>query len=119
MSIVDQVLSQDRRSYKVVSDSTNFDQPKDFPIATFRPQTTSTDRTATSKMGSISMETQPLGSYAKSSIDVLIVGTGFSGLTAAIECTRKGHNVRLLERNATVNTAGELSGRANSYNVVF
>lgn len=52
-------------------------------------------------------ETKPLGSYPKSGIDVLIVGTGLAGLTAAIECTRKGHNVSVLERNSTINTAGQ------------
>ncbi len=58
-------------------------------------------------MGSLPLDTSnPLGSYEKSSIDVLIVGTGLAGLTAAIECTRKGHNVQVLERNATINTAG-------------
>lgn len=48
----------------------------------------------------------PVGSYPKSGIDVLIVGTGLAGLTAALECTRKGHSVRVLERDATINTAG-------------
>ena len=52
------------------------------------------------------METKPLGSYPSTGIDVLIVGTGLAGLVAALECTRKGHNVRVLERNATINTAG-------------
>ncbi|TKA48312.1 hypothetical protein B0A49_12560 [Cryomyces minteri] len=54
------------------------------------------------------MESKPLGSYPKSGIDVLIIGTGLAGLTAAIECTRKGHNVRILERNSTINTAGDM-----------
>lgn len=56
----------------------------------------------------MSLDSKPLGSYPESGIDVLIVGTGLAGLTAAIECTRKGHNVRVLERNATINTAGQL-----------
>lgn len=47
-----------------------------------------------------------MGTYPDSGIDVLIVGTGLAGLTAALECTRKGHNVRVLERSATINTAG-------------
>lgn len=51
-------------------------------------------------------EPKPVGSYPKTGIDVLIVGTGLAGLTAAIECVRKGHNVHVLERNATINTAG-------------
>ena len=56
----------------------------------------------------VGMETAPLGSYPSSGIDVLIVGTGLAGLTAAIECTRKGHNVLVLERNDNINTAGKL-----------
>jgi len=47
-----------------------------------------------------------VGFYENSGIDIIIVGTGFAGLTAALECTRKGHNVRLLERNSTTNMAG-------------
>lgn len=54
------------------------------------------------------MEFKPVGSYPPSGIDVLIVGTGLAGLTAAIECIRKGHTVRVLERNATINTAGDM-----------
>jgi glycine/D-amino acid oxidase-like deaminating enzyme len=53
------------------------------------------------------MESKPVGSYEATGIDVLIVGTGLAGLTAALECTRKGHNVRVLERNADINTAGK------------
>lgn len=61
-------------------------------------------------MGSIGVnESRPVGSYPPSGIDVLIVGTGLAGLTASIECVRKGHNVRVLERNATINTAGKSS----------
>jgi NADPH-dependent 2,4-dienoyl-CoA reductase/sulfur reductase-like enzyme len=51
-------------------------------------------------------ESRPVGSYPPSGIDVLVVGTGLAGLTASIECVRKGHNVKVLERNATINTAG-------------
>ncbi|KAK0615327.1 hypothetical protein B0T17DRAFT_657520 [Bombardia bombarda] len=53
-------------------------------------------------------EPKPVGSYPNSGIDVLIVGTGLAGLTAAIECVRKGHNVRVLERNDDINTAGDM-----------
>lgn len=49
---------------------------------------------------------KPVGSYPPTGIDVLIVGTGFAGLTASIECIRKGHNVRLLERMSNIDTAG-------------
>ncbi|CAN9269382.1 unnamed protein product [Alternaria alternata] len=54
------------------------------------------------------MESKPIGSYPNTGIDVLIVGTGLAGLVAALECTRKGHNVRVLERNADINTAGDM-----------
>jgi monoamine oxidase len=53
------------------------------------------------------MSPKPVGAYPHTGIDVLVVGTGLAGLTAAIECVRKGHNVRVLERNATINTAGK------------
>ncbi|KAI1878464.1 hypothetical protein JX265_000396 [Neoarthrinium moseri] len=60
-------------------------------------------------MGSIGVsDSKPVGSYSPSGIDVLIVGTGLAGLTAAIECVRKGHNVQVLERNETINTAGDM-----------
>lgn len=45
--------------------------------------------------------------YSPSGIDVLIVGTGLAGLTAALECHRKHMNVRILEKNVTINTAGK------------
>lgn len=51
-------------------------------------------------------ESQPLGTFPNSGIDVLVVGTGLAGLTAALECTRKGHNVHVLERSHTINTQG-------------
>ncbi|KAI5860578.1 FAD/NAD(P)-binding domain-containing protein [Durotheca rogersii] len=51
---------------------------------------------------------KPVGSYSPSGIDVLIVGTGLAGLTAALECVRKGHSVRVLERDDNVNTAGDM-----------
>ncbi|KAK4208958.1 hypothetical protein QBC37DRAFT_295551 [Rhypophila decipiens] len=51
---------------------------------------------------------KPVGSYPNTGIDVLIVGTGLAGLTAALECVRKGHNVRVLERNDDINTAGDM-----------
>ncbi|KAF2242367.1 FAD/NAD(P)-binding domain-containing protein [Trematosphaeria pertusa] len=54
------------------------------------------------------MEPRPVGSYEPTGIDVLIIGTGLAGLVAALECVRKGHNVRVLERNASINTAGDM-----------
>lgn len=52
------------------------------------------------------MESKPMGSYPKTGIEVHIIGTGFAGLTAALECTRKGHSVRIIERNETADYAG-------------
>jgi len=54
------------------------------------------------------VESEPVGTFPSSGLDVLVVGTGLAGLTAAIECIRKGHNVRVLERAAAINTLGEL-----------
>lgn len=60
-------------------------------------------------------EPQPIGSFPPTGIDVIIVGTGLAGLTAAIECTRKGHNVRVLERSPSINTAGmKVVGSSNA-----
>ncbi|GAP88862.2 putative monooxygenase fad-binding protein [Rosellinia necatrix] len=61
-------------------------------------------------MGSVytDAEAKPVGSYPPTGIDVLIVGTGLAGLTASIECVRKGHNVRMLERMDDINTAGDM-----------
>lgn len=53
------------------------------------------------------MEFAPVGTYPSTGIDVLIVGTGFGGLTAALEFTRKGHNVRILERNKGPDMSGK------------
>lgn len=59
-------------------------------------------------------EPKPIGSYPDSGIDVLIVGTGLAGLTAAIECRRKGHTVRILEKCPDINTQGECVFRTSS-----
>jgi succinate dehydrogenase/fumarate reductase flavoprotein subunit len=42
-------------------------------------------------------EASTLQRYPPTGIDILIVGGGLGGLTAALECYRKGHNVRILE----------------------
>ena len=36
--------------------------------------------------------------YPSSGISVLIVGAGVAGLMAALECSRQGHVVRIVER---------------------
>lgn len=53
-------------------------------------------------------DSRPVGSYPDSGIEVLIVGTGLAGLTASIECIRKGHRVQVLERYDDINTAGDM-----------
>ncbi|RYO80459.1 hypothetical protein DL764_009899 [Monosporascus ibericus] len=59
-------------------------------------------------MGSLIGDSKPVGSYPPTGIDVLIVGTGLAGLTASLEFTRKGHKVRVLEKNDGINTAGDM-----------
>lgn len=49
---------------------------------------------------------EPLNKAPKSGIDVVIAGGGIGGLTAALECYRQGHNVRVFERNAAMSAAG-------------
>ncbi|KAF2805624.1 uncharacterized protein BDZ99DRAFT_466579 [Mytilinidion resinicola] len=55
------------------------------------------------------MHFKPVESYPKTGINVLVVGQGLAGLAAALECVRKGHDVTLLERSSTYNTAGMFS----------
>jgi len=52
----------------------------------------------------------PEGADTKSTsgIHVLIVGAGFGGLTAAIECRRKGHSVMLLESFSELRPLGDI-----------
>jgi heterodisulfide reductase subunit A-like polyferredoxin len=38
---------------------------------------------------------------APSGISVVIVGAGVAGLMASLECWRKGHEVRIIEKSAT------------------
>ncbi|KAI0479707.1 putative monooxygenase [Xylaria cf. heliscus] len=46
--------------------------------------------------------------HPKSGIRVLVVGAGFAGLTAAIECHRKGHTVTLLEKFPELKLLGDI-----------
>jgi NADPH-dependent 2,4-dienoyl-CoA reductase/sulfur reductase-like enzyme len=39
-------------------------------------------------------------------ISVLVVGAGVGGLMSALECRRKGHDVRVIERTPEPSTAG-------------
>lgn len=49
-------------------------------------------------MGSIAPATQPL--------KVIVVGAGFGGLAAAIECVQRGFDVTLVERYRDSNSYG-------------
>ncbi|KAI7124781.1 hypothetical protein KC352_g32288, partial [Hortaea werneckii] len=40
----------------------------------------------------------PYAKVPKTGIKVIIVGAGFGGLCAAIECHRQGHNVEVYEK---------------------
>jgi 2-polyprenyl-6-methoxyphenol hydroxylase-like FAD-dependent oxidoreductase len=44
----------------------------------------------------------------KSGIKVVIVGAGFGGLTAAIECHRQGHDVEIYESFPELKTLGDI-----------
>ncbi|KAI0399429.1 putative monooxygenase [Xylaria palmicola] len=50
----------------------------------------------------------PTQTPSKSGIRVLVVGAGFAGLTAAIECQRKGHDVTLLEKFPELKILGDI-----------
>lgn len=41
-----------------------------------------------------------------SGISVCVVGAGPAGVYTALQCWRKGHNVRILERNPVARTQG-------------
>jgi monoamine oxidase len=53
--------------------------------------------------------TGPDGTAApgSSGVSVLIVGCGFGGIAAAIECHRKGHRVVVFEKNSEIGGLGE------------
>jgi thioredoxin reductase len=44
-----------------------------------------------------------------SGIKVIIVGLGFAGVVAAVECYRKGHDVIVFEQASAMTTAGRPS----------
>lgn len=45
--------------------------------------------------------------YPPTSVKVVIVGGGISGLFAALECWRKGHDVQVVERGSNISEAGK------------
>lgn len=42
-----------------------------------------------------------------SGINVIVIGLGYAGVTAAIECHRKGHKVAIYEQAPGVSALGE------------
>ena len=50
----------------------------------------------------------PIASYPPTPIHVVVVGAGFGGLTAAIECHLKGHKVTVLERSPSWRQLGDI-----------
>src|SRR6187402_1222105 len=54
-----------------------------------------------------------------SGIRVIIVGAGFAGLTAAIECHRKGHSVLLLESFPELKILGDIISFAPNSGRIF
>ncbi|KIX08528.1 uncharacterized protein Z518_03184 [Rhinocladiella mackenziei CBS 650.93] len=45
-----------------------------------------------------------------SGINVIVIGLGYAGVTAAIECHRKGHKVAIYEQTHGVSTLGDMIG---------
>ncbi|OQV09312.1 FAD binding domain-containing protein [Cladophialophora immunda] len=45
-----------------------------------------------------------------SNINVIVIGLGYAGVTAAIECHRKGHKVAIYEQTPGVSTLGDVIG---------
>ena len=44
-----------------------------------------------------------------SGLSILVVGAGVGGLFSALECRRKGHSVRVIERYPSPSTAGQMT----------
>lgn len=55
----------------------------------------------------------------KSGIKVLVVGAGFAGLTAAIECDRKGHSVTVFERVSALKPLGDIISFGQNASRIF
>ena len=54
-----------------------------------------------------------------SGVKVIVVGAGFAGLCAAIECDRKGHDVILLEKVADLKPLGDIISFASNSGHIF
>lgn len=55
----------------------------------------------------------------KSGIKVIVVGAGFAGLTAAIECDRKGHSVTVFERVSELKPLGDIISFGQNASRIF
>ena len=53
------------------------------------------------------MTAKDMKRFPLTDMDVLIVGGGIGGMSAAIECYRKGHDVRIIEKRRDFDTFGE------------
>ncbi|TVY43407.1 FAD-dependent monooxygenase [Lachnellula occidentalis] len=53
------------------------------------------------------LSTDKINFHPPTGISVLVVGAGVGGLMAALECRRKGHDVRVVERSPTPSTQGD------------
>lgn len=52
------------------------------------------------------LSTEKINFHPPTGISVLVVGAGVGGLMAALECRRKGHDVRVVEKSPTPSTQG-------------
>jgi len=65
----------------------------------FHKQITLSDRLQT-------LSSDKINFHPPTGISVLVVGAGVGGLMAALECRRKGHDVRVVERSPAPSTQG-------------
>lgn len=59
--------------------------------------------------------TQDVWRYPETGISVLIVGAGMGGIVSALECHRKGHTVKVVERSKAPVYTGEHHEYASSF----
>lgn len=65
------------------------------------------------------MSSQLPGHVQPSGIRVVIVGAGFAGLTAAIECTRKGHSCIVLDSVKEMKQLGDIISFGSNAGRIF
>jgi 2-polyprenyl-6-methoxyphenol hydroxylase-like FAD-dependent oxidoreductase len=68
---------------------------------------------------SVEMPQRQYSRLPPSGISVIIVGAGFGGLCAAIECDRKGHHVILLEKTSQLKPLGDIISFASNSGRIF